>query len=111
MLAPPAALAPTPPTQTTKPLSCCSQGGWNPAALSALLLGVAPCLPGLLHAVTGSTAPLQPAFQNIYDLGWFVGVAISCVVYTLMMRGQGQQGAAGAGGVSGGPQAPPPTLA
>jgi len=27
------------------------QGGWNPAALAALLLGALPTLPGLAHAL------------------------------------------------------------
>jgi NCS1 family nucleobase:cation symporter-1 len=65
-------------------LLCCSpayaQGGYNIAALVAVVAGVLPCLPGLLASV-GLTGSAGPVFSAIYDCAWFVGVAVSTVVY------------------------------
>ncbi len=60
------------------------RGGWNPRALLALVLGVLPNLPGFLKAAgfIGSTAPL---FETLYTYAWFVGLAISAVVYYVLM--------------------------
>lgn len=62
------------------------QGGYNIAALLAVVVGVLPCLPGLLASVglAGNPAPL---FSAIYDCAWFVGVAVSTVVYYVIMKG------------------------
>lgn len=60
------------------------RGGWNWRALAALLLGVVPNLPGFLKAAgfISSTAPL---FELLYTYAWFVGLAISAVVYYALM--------------------------
>jgi len=60
------------------------RGGWNPAALVALVLGVAPNLPGFLEAA-GFVAAVPPAFETIYTYAWFVGLAVAGVVYLLLM--------------------------
>lgn len=62
-------------------------GGWNLWAVFALLLGVLPNLPGFLKAAgfIGSTLPI---FEMLYTYAWFVGLAISAVLYYLMMRGR-----------------------
>jgi NCS1 family nucleobase:cation symporter-1 len=56
--------------------------GINPVAIIALVLGVAPSVPGFLkqvHVVEG-----VPAFFNaIYTYAWFIGVAIAAGVYLL----------------------------
>jgi NCS1 family nucleobase:cation symporter-1 len=61
------------------------RGGWNPAALGALALGVAPNLPGFLKAA-GFVATVPAAFETIYTYAWFVGLAVAGVVYLLWMK-------------------------
>ena len=64
------------------------RGGWNPAGIWALLLGVAPNIPGFLYAagVLDSTPVL---FQRIYDNAWFIGAIVASVSYYLFMRKSG----------------------
>jgi NCS1 family nucleobase:cation symporter-1 len=60
--------------------------GWNPYAVLALVLGVAPSLPGFLTAV--GVVENAPAFLvKLYDYAWFVGAFTSGVAYYLFMRG------------------------
>jgi NCS1 family nucleobase:cation symporter-1 len=62
-------------------------GGWNPAAVIALLCGVLPNLPGFLHAAFPQSFAGVPAlFNTIYTYAWFAGLAISALVYAVMMR-------------------------
>lgn len=61
------------------------RGGLNPAALAALLIGVAPSLPGFLAAVAPAMAPAIPApLTALYPYAWFVGFAVSGTVYALL---------------------------
>lgn len=69
------------------------QGGWNFAALVAVVVGVLPCLPGLLASV-GLAGNPGPLFSAVYDCAWFVGVAVSSVVYCMGMRGSAAGAAA-----------------
>lgn len=63
------------------------RGGWNPAAAIALALGVLPNLPGFLNAAFPQTfAGVPGAFKVIYTYAWFAGLAISALVYWLMMK-------------------------
>ncbi|MDC8016271.1 NCS1 family nucleobase:cation symporter-1 [Tahibacter soli] len=63
------------------------RGGWNPAAAIALALGVLPNLPGFLNAAFPQTFSGVPdAFKVIYTYAWFAGLAISALVYWLMMK-------------------------
>jgi NCS1 family nucleobase:cation symporter-1 len=61
------------------------RNGWNPAALWALALGVAPNIPGFLYAagVLDSTPLL---FQRIYENAWFIGAIVASVSYCLLMQ-------------------------
>lgn len=52
-------------------------GGWNPAAIIALLCGVGLVLSGLF----------VPALQPLYDTGWFAGFFSSFFVYVILSRG------------------------
>jgi len=64
-------------------------GGFNPAALVALVLGVAPCVPGFLNAAfPGAFPAVAPVWKSFYSYAWFVGFAISGGLYTLFMRGR-----------------------
>jgi NCS1 family nucleobase:cation symporter-1 len=54
--------------------------GWNPIALVALALGVAPNVPGFLVAA-GAIESAPAFFTELYTYAWFVGFAISALVY------------------------------
>lgn len=73
------------------------QGGWNPAAIGALILGVLPSLPGFLHSV-GVLQEISPLCASIYDVSWFVGVGVSSAVYVCLMKMMGRWGEAEQGG-------------
>lgn len=61
--------------------------GWNEKALIALALGIAPNLPGFLAvAAPGVFGSVGGLWTGIYTYAWFVGVAVSLVSYTLMMK-------------------------
>lgn len=59
--------------------------GWNRRALVALLLGVAPSLPGFLTAV-GLVDGAPAGLVRLYDYAWFVGAFTSGIAYYLLMR-------------------------
>jgi NCS1 family nucleobase:cation symporter-1 len=62
-------------------------GGWNPAAFIALAAGILPNLPGFLGTVKWATVP--QFWIDLYSYAWFVGFALSFIVYlilTPMMR-------------------------
>jgi NCS1 family nucleobase:cation symporter-1 len=62
-------------------------GGWNPAGLSAMLLGVLPNLPGFLHAIKVLTQ-VPTVFDTLYRYAWFVGFAIAAAAYLILARSQ-----------------------
>jgi NCS1 family nucleobase:cation symporter-1 len=59
--------------------------GWNPWALLALALGVAPNVPGFLHAV-GLVESVPAFFDEVYAYTWFIGFGIAAGVYTAAMK-------------------------
>ena len=62
--------------------------GWNMKAIIAFALGVAPNIPGFLHAAFPALVPnVADIFQTLYTYAWFVGVSIAAVVYAVLMRG------------------------
>ncbi len=54
--------------------------GWNPIALIALAVGVAPNVPGFLEAA-GFVESVPNAFSTIYTYAWFVGFFVSDGLY------------------------------
>jgi len=63
-------------------------GGYNPRALLALAVGVAPSLPGFLRALAraqGETLP-HTALDAVYDSAWFVGFGLAAAAYLLFTR-------------------------
>ena len=63
------------------------RGGWNPAAVIALACGVLPNLPGFLNAAFPDAFAGVPAlFKTLYTYAWFAGLAISALVYAVLMR-------------------------
>lgn len=63
------------------------RGGWNPAALVALVVGVLPNLPGFLKAA-GFVAEVPAVFESIYTYAWFVGLLVAGLLYLVLMRGR-----------------------
>ncbi len=61
--------------------------GWNPYAILALILGIAPSLVGFLTAI-GVLDSAPGLLVRIYDYAWFVGAFTSGVFYYLFMRRQ-----------------------
>jgi NCS1 family nucleobase:cation symporter-1 len=63
------------------------RGGWNPAAIAALAIGILPNLPGFLMQVVGPMkGAFPPVFSEIYQFGWFVGFAVAFAVHAALMR-------------------------
>ena len=60
-------------------------GGWNPWALVALALGIAPNIIGFLNA-SGLLENVPEIWQRIYDNAWFVGAIVSSLSYYLFMQ-------------------------
>ncbi|MDO8804689.1 MAG: NCS1 family nucleobase:cation symporter-1 [Elusimicrobiota bacterium] len=72
-------------------------GGFNRAAVIALVLGILPCVPGFLDVVKLAAAPAF--FKSLYHYAWFVSFGVSAGVYYALMRGARQpRSAAGAAG-------------
>jgi len=65
------------------------RGGWNPVAIVAFVAGVLPNIPGFLNAAFPASFPdVGAGFKTLYTYAWFVGIAISALVYGLMMKGR-----------------------
>jgi NCS1 family nucleobase:cation symporter-1 len=63
--------------------------GWNVAAVAAFVLAVLPNIPGFLNAAFPQAfGDVGGMFKTIYTYAWFVGLAISAVVYGAMMKGR-----------------------
>ncbi len=62
-------------------------GGWNPVALVALMLGIVPNIPGFL-AAAGLLESVPMVLSRIYDNAWFVGAIVSALCYYVGMRKQ-----------------------
>lgn len=60
--------------------------GFNPLALIALVLGIAPCVPGFLAAVSESwQAIVSPIWSDLYAYAWFISFGVAFIVYWLLM--------------------------
>ena len=59
--------------------------GVRPAAMIALVLGIAPNVPGFLRTV-GAVESVPAIFDALYPYAWFVGFAISGVVHLVLAR-------------------------
>ncbi len=58
--------------------------GWNMHALVALLVGIAPNLPGFLNAI-GISGIFPDWIVGLYNYAWFIGAFVASVVYYLLM--------------------------
>ncbi|WP_254601889.1 NCS1 family nucleobase:cation symporter-1 [Sphingomonas bacterium] len=71
------------------------RGGWNPAAVAATVVGIAPNLPGFLATALPARFGGMPAILIApYPYAWFVGAAVASLVYYGAMRGAGRAAAA-----------------
>ena len=62
-------------------------GGFNPVAMVALVLGIAPCVPGFLATVSSSwKAAIPPIWTELYHYAWFISFGVSFVLYLVMMK-------------------------
>lgn len=59
-------------------------GGFNPVAMVALAVGIAPCIPGFL--TQAGMAEAGPLWKQLYHYAWFVSLGVAFVVYTTGMR-------------------------
>ena len=60
--------------------------GFNYAAIAALLVAIAPNVPGFLVQIKLMDAASFPAWLvNLYNYAWFVGFGVSAVVYGMLM--------------------------
>ena len=63
------------------------KNGFNTAAVIALLAGIFPNVPGFLLQVKLISDTLFPAWiSHLYHYAWFVGFAVSGVLYYLLMK-------------------------
>jgi NCS1 family nucleobase:cation symporter-1 len=64
--------------------------GVNWRAIGALVLSVAPVIPGFLRAATtpGGQVADPGVFDRLYTYAWFVTFALSFVFYLILMRGR-----------------------
>jgi NCS1 family nucleobase:cation symporter-1 len=61
--------------------------GWNMAAVIAFAAGVLPNIPGFMNAAFPTAFPhVNDILKTLYTYAWFVGVAISAVVYGALMK-------------------------
>jgi len=61
--------------------------GFNPAAIIALIVGVAPNVPGFLGTVKAiDPTTIGPFWMGLYNYAWFVGFGVAFMVYVAMMR-------------------------
>jgi NCS1 family nucleobase:cation symporter-1 len=67
--------------------------GINPRAITALVISIAPVVPGFIRAITtpGGTVSNPNFFDRLYSYAWFVTFALSFVIYWLLMRRHGTQ--------------------
>jgi NCS1 family nucleobase:cation symporter-1 len=64
--------------------------GFNWRAIAALVIAVAPVVPGFLRAAT-TTAGVVPEltfFDRLYTYAWFITFGLSFVIYWILMRGR-----------------------
>jgi NCS1 family nucleobase:cation symporter-1 len=59
-------------------------GGFNPRAIMALAVGIAPCVPGFLGII--GALKVAPLWTSMYHYAWFISFALSAVCYLGLMK-------------------------
>jgi len=63
------------------------KNGFNVSAIIALLVGILPNVPGFLLQIKVIDATAFPTWINhLYHYAWFVGFAVSAVIYYILMK-------------------------
>jgi NCS1 family nucleobase:cation symporter-1 len=57
--------------------------GFNPAAMMALVVGIAPCVPGFIGTVTA--IKVAPIWMDLYHYAWFLSFGLAFGVYAMLM--------------------------
>lgn len=67
--------------------------GFNIRAVVALILAIAPVVPGFLRAATtpGAQVPQPNFFDTLYTYAWFVTFALGFVIYYVLMKSKIQR--------------------
>lgn len=60
--------------------------GWNLKAILAFFAGLVPNLPGFLMQIKVLDPALCPMLESLYHYAWFLGLAISGILYWALMR-------------------------
>jgi NCS1 family nucleobase:cation symporter-1 len=62
--------------------------GINPRAIIALVLAIAPVVPGFIRAVSvpGGSVAHPTFFDRLYSYAWFVTFGLSLIIYWMLMR-------------------------
>jgi NCS1 family nucleobase:cation symporter-1 len=64
-------------------------GGWNRSAVIALVIAIAPCVPGFFHVVkTGGQIANPSFFDRLYTYAWFVTFFLGFVLHIALMKGR-----------------------
>jgi NCS1 family nucleobase:cation symporter-1 len=58
-------------------------GGFNPVAMLALVLGIAPCVPGFLTTI--GVMDFGSAWKDLYSYAWFVSFGVAFLVHAVGM--------------------------
>jgi NCS1 family nucleobase:cation symporter-1 len=66
-------------------------GGFNPAAMIALAVGIAPCVPGFLGTV--GALEVGPVWMAMYNYAWFISFGLSAMSYLILMKVVGRRAA------------------
>jgi len=63
------------------------RSGFNPAGIIALVLGIAPNVPGFLGTIKViDPSSVGPFLMQLYNYAWFVGFGVAFVVYAILMK-------------------------
>ena len=52
-------------------------GGWNPRAIVAFVIGMAPLVPGLVYSINPQIGGISQGILNLYTLSWLDGVVFA----------------------------------
>ncbi len=58
--------------------------GFNPAAIVALVIGIAPCVPGFLGTI--GLLEVAPVWISMYHYAWFMSFGLSALCYLILMK-------------------------